>query len=87
MIVQDELKAKDIRHQTMKTLQNHLTIEANSYLCQIEMILDVVLIASAEGGSIEAVCANLEAVADSNTIRDFFNKGFACGPVITYLTD
>jgi len=50
MILQDELKAKDIRQQTMKTLQNHLSIEANGYLCQTEMILDVVLKASAEGG-------------------------------------
>lgn len=74
MILQDELKAKDIRHQTMKTLQNHLTIEANGYLCQTEMILDVVLKASAEGSSIEAVCADLEAVADSNTIRDYLNE-------------
>lgn len=74
MILQDELKAKDIRHQTMKTLQNHLTVQANGYLCQTEMILDVVLKASAEGSSIEAVCADLETVADSNTIRDYLNE-------------
>jgi len=58
----------------MKTLQNHLSIEANGYLCQTEMILDVVLKASAEGSSIEAVCADLEKVADSNTIRDYLNE-------------
>jgi hypothetical protein len=74
MILQDELKAKDIRQQTMKTLQNHLSIEANGYLCQTEMILDVVLKASAEGSSIEAVCADLEKVADSNTIRDYLTE-------------
>jgi hypothetical protein len=73
MILQDELKAKDIRHQMMKTLQSHLSIEANGYLCQTEMVLDVVLKASAEGSSIEAVCADLENVADSNTIRDYLN--------------
>jgi putative transposase len=73
MILQDELKAKDIRHQTMKTLQNHLSIEANGYLCQTEMIWDVILKASAEQSSIEAVCADLANVADSNTIRDYLN--------------
>lgn len=71
MVLQDELTAKDIRHQTMKTLQKHLSIKADGYLCQTEMILDVVLKASAEGSSIEAACADLETVADSNTIRDY----------------
>jgi len=74
MIAQDELKAKDIRHQTMKTLQNHLAIEAHGYRCQTEMILDVILKASAEQSSIEAACADLENVADSNTIRDYLNE-------------
>lgn len=74
MILQDELKAKDIRHQTMKTLQTHLSIEANGYRCQTEMILDVVLKASAEQSSIEAACTDLEHVADSNTIRDYLNE-------------
>ena len=43
MILQDELKAKDIRHQTMKTLQNHLTIEANGYLCQTQPIQNFII--------------------------------------------
>jgi hypothetical protein len=73
MILQEKLKAKDIRHQTMKTLQKHLTIKANGYRCQTEMMFDVLLKASAENSSIEAACSDLVDVADSNTIREYLN--------------
>jgi hypothetical protein len=73
MIHDYELKAEHIRDCTMKTLMNHITLEANGYRCTPEMIFDVVLKASAERSSIEAACADLEEVADSNTIRDYLN--------------
>lgn len=74
MIPEYQLNAKDVRHQALKTLQKHLTLEVNGYCCSTEMILDVVLKASAEQSSIEAACADLEQVADSNTIRDYLNE-------------
>lgn len=74
MILQEKLKAKDIRHQTMKTLKKHLSIQADGYRCQTEMMFDVLLKASAESSSIEAACSDLKDVADSNTIRENLNE-------------
>lgn len=79
MILQERLKAKDIRHQTMKTLKKHLTIEAEGYRCQTEMLYDILLKASAENSSIEAVCGDLVDVADSNTIREHLNDALPIG--------
>jgi hypothetical protein len=55
-------------------LKKHLPIEAEGYLCKTDMILDVLVKASAECSSLEATCADLERVADSNTIREYINK-------------
>jgi hypothetical protein len=74
MIHQYELKAEDIRAYTIQTLKKHLLIEADGYLCKTDMILDVLVKASAECSSLEATCADLERVADSNTIREYINK-------------
>lgn len=74
MIHQYELKAEDIRAYTIRTLKKHLPIEADGYLCKTDMILDVLVKASAECSSLEATCADLERVADSNTIREYINK-------------
>jgi len=57
----------------MQTLIKHLSLHVNGYCCYTEMILDVVLKASAERSSVEAVCADLEQVAGSNTIREYLN--------------
>jgi putative transposase len=41
------------------------------------MILDILIKASAECSSVEAVCADLEDTADSNTIREYLNQSLA----------
>lgn len=74
MILQERLTAKDVHYQTMNTLQKHLTIQAEGYRCQTEMMFDVLLKASAENSSVEAVCSDLADVADSNTIREHLNE-------------
>ncbi len=73
MILEHELKAEDIRRQTMKTLTENISLKANGYRCTTEMVLDVILKASAESSSVEAACQDLKEVADSNTIRDYLN--------------
>lgn len=73
MIHQYELKANDVHAYTLETLKQHLPIEADGYICHTEMILNVLIKASAESSSLEAVCADLEAVADSNTMREYLN--------------
>jgi hypothetical protein len=74
MIHQYELKAEDVRAYTIRTLKENLPIEAQGYLCTTDMIYDVLIKASAECSSLEATCADLEQVADSNTVREYVNK-------------
>lgn len=77
MIHQYELKAKDVHRYTARVLKEHLNIEANGYCCNTDMILDILIKASAECSSVEAVCADLEDTADSNTIREYLNQRLA----------
>ena len=74
MIPQYELKAEDIRHYTIETMKEHIQMEAHGYCCTTDMIFDVLFKASAECSSVEATCADLAAVADSNTIRAYLNQ-------------
>ncbi len=74
MIHQYELKAEDVRAYTSQTLKTHFEIEAHGYCCTTDMIYDVLLKASAECSSLEATCADLEEVADSNTVREYVNQ-------------
>jgi putative transposase len=74
MIHQHELKAEDVRAYTSQTLKTHFEIEAHGYCCTTNMIYDVLLKASAECSSLEATCADLEQVADSNTVREYVNQ-------------
>lgn len=74
MIHPYELKAKDVHMYTARVLKEHLKIEANGYCCNTDMIMDILIKASAECSSVEAVCADLEESADSNTIREYLNQ-------------
>lgn len=73
MIPEYELKANDVHAYTLETLKRHVPMEADGYVCHTEMILNVLIKASAETSSLEAVCGDLEEVADSNTIREYLN--------------
>lgn len=77
MIHPFELKAKDVHTYTTGVLKEHMKIEANGYCCKTDMIMDILIKASAECSSVEAVCADLEETADSNTIRDYLNQALA----------
>ena len=77
MIHQHELKAEDVRAYTSQTLKRHFEIEAHGYCCTTDMIYDVLLKASAECSSLEATGADLEQVADSNTVREYVNQALA----------
>jgi len=77
MIHPYELKAKDVHAYTASVLKQHLKIEANGYCCHTDMIIDILLKASAECSSVEAVCADLTGSADSNTVREYINQALA----------
>lgn len=74
MIHQYELKAEDIRAYTLRIMKEYIEIPADGYCCTTDMIFDVLMKASAECSSLEATCADLEQVADSNTLREYINK-------------
>jgi putative transposase len=74
MILEHRLKTEDIRQQTVKTLKENLSINVAGYRCDTSMIWDILLKASVERVSIEATCADLEGVADSNTVREHLNE-------------
>lgn len=73
MIHQYELKAEDVRTFAIEIMKTNFQIEANGYVCKTNMIYDVLLKASAECSSLEAACADLTEVADSNTQRAYLN--------------
>jgi len=74
MIHQYELKGEDIRAYTSQIMKKHLALDVNGYCCNTDMIFDILMKASAECSSLEAVCADLAEVADSNTVREYINK-------------
>ena len=74
MIPQYELRAEDIRRYTIEKMKEYFAVEAHGYCCTTEMIFDVLVKASAECSSVEASCADLAQVADSNTIREYLNQ-------------
>jgi len=81
MILEHSLKAEDIRYQTVKTLGENVTLKVAGYKCNTGMLWDILLKASAEQASIEATCADLEAVADSNTVREHLNEALRMGDI------
>lgn len=74
MITRESLSAQAIRDSVIEISQEHLGLEASGYRMTNEMLYDVLLKAAAEGISIEAACADLVDVVDSNTIRAQLNQ-------------
>lgn len=74
-----ELNAEMMREMTQTTVKETFGIEAQGYSCDGEMLVDVLIKASSENSSVEAACADLSEVADSNTIREHLNAQFDVG--------
>lgn len=73
MIPEQVLKAEDIHQVSMKTLHQHLKLNIDGYRCDTDMVFNALLKAAADNSSIEAACADLLEVADSNTLREQLN--------------
>src|SRR5437762_3010790 len=76
MIAQNTLEAEEVRQIAIGVIERHWSIEVHGYKCTSEMLLNVVLKAASEHKSIEAACAELSEVADSNTVREQLNRAF-----------
>jgi putative transposase len=79
IIPKHELSAETMRDVTQKTVRESLSIEANGYRCDSEVLVDVLLKTASENSSVEATCRDLVDVADSNTIREYLNEAFDVG--------
>lgn len=74
IILQNKLNAEDVRELAEKLLCDHRSIEVEGCKITTSMGLNVLLKAAVEKRSIEAVCADLGEVVDSNTLREAVNR-------------
>jgi hypothetical protein len=74
IILKNHLKAEDVRGVSEALLKKHLTLEVDGHKLTTEMALNVLMKAAIEKRSIEAVCADLAEVVDSNTLREALNR-------------
>ena len=74
MIAKDRLNAEDVRDMCERLLRGHMALETEGYKISTSMALNVLMTAAVEKRSIEAVCADLVEVVDSNTLREALNR-------------
>jgi putative transposase len=74
IITKDQLNAEDVREMTERLLREQLSLRIEGYKITTSMVLNVLLKAAVEKRSIEAVCADLTEVVDSNTLREALNR-------------
>jgi len=75
IITKNKLNAENVRSVTESLLRKQLvSLKTEGYKISTSMVLNVLLKAAIEKSSIEAVCADLGEVVDSNTIREAVNR-------------
>lgn len=73
IITKNRLSAEDVRKMTEQVMREHMSIEVQGYKCSSEMIRNVLMKAAVEGMSVESICADLQGITGSNTIREHLN--------------
>ncbi|MCC6456903.1 MAG: transposase [Caldilineaceae bacterium] len=76
MIQEARVDAQALRDLVVDVAKAHFSLAVHGYWCETAMIYDVLLKAASERISIEAACADLTTVADSNTVREHLNRHF-----------
>lgn len=74
IIAKDRLNAEDVRELTERLLREQFSLQVEGYKITTSMVLNVLLKAAVEKRSIDAVCADLTNVVDSNTLREAVNR-------------
>jgi putative transposase len=69
-----QLTDQKVLHYTEELLEAHLPLEADGYCCTTADLLDVLLGAAVNHGTVESVCADLVGTPDPETIRRYFNE-------------
>jgi hypothetical protein len=74
IILKNHLNAEDVRGLAEELLKKHLSLAVDGHKLTTEMALNILMKAAIEKRSIEAVCADLREVVDSNTLREALNR-------------
>jgi hypothetical protein len=69
-----KLTDRDVRHEAVARLRQHLPLAVSGYQCTTEMVLDVLIKAAVTKKTVEAVCNDLLKISDSNTIRVYLHE-------------
>jgi len=69
-----KLNDREVLQYTRETLQPHLALQADGYVCTTDDLFNVLLGVAAGGGTVESVCADLVGTADPETIRGYLNE-------------
>jgi Transposase DDE domain len=73
-IPQATLNASTVREQVLTVLEQHFTWRTEGYRLNTRMTLDILSKAAVDNSSLEAVCADLQEVVDSNTVRESLQR-------------
>jgi hypothetical protein len=74
IMANDRLNAEDVRDLTERLLRKPRSLAVDGYTINTRRVLNGLLKAAVEKRSIEAVCADLANVVDSNTLREALNQ-------------
>src|SRR5258708_27673464 len=79
MITKNSLKAEDVRQVCERMLRATLGIAVQGYKGTSEQVSTVWLKAAVEGMRVESICADMQMVVGSNTIREQLTRGLDVG--------
>jgi hypothetical protein len=68
-----DLTAPEVMQHALSTLQDHLPLHAQGYVCTTDDLVKVLLGVAVNRSTIEAVCADLVSTPDPQTIRGYLN--------------
>src|SRR5215510_10988399 len=68
-----DLTAPEVMQHALSTLQDHLPLHAEGYVCTTDDLLKVLLGVAVNRSTLEAVCADLVGTPDPQTIRGYLN--------------
>ena len=69
-----KLTDREVLQYARESLQAHLSLQAEGYVCTTDDLWNVLLGVSANGGTVEVVCTDLVGTPDPETIRGYLNE-------------
>jgi putative transposase len=69
-----KLNDREVLQYARETLQQHVSLQADGYVCTTDDLFNVLLGVAAGCGTVEAVCADLVGTANPETIRGYLNE-------------